>query len=117
MIAPLITLTLREREQLRKPLFEYSQTKGEAAAGASKTMPEDFRVSITNAPGKNAYPVSSFTWLLIPASAKDPGKGKIITDFLSWMLDAGQSMTASLEYAPLPQAVVEKERAVIKQIH
>jgi len=88
-----------------------------AAAASVKSMPADFRVSITNASGKEAYPISSFTWLLIPASAKDPAKGKIITDFLSWMLDAGQSMTASLEYAPLPQAVVEKERAVIKQIH
>src|SRR5947209_9703828 len=76
-----------------------------AAAASVKSMPADFRVSITNAPGKEAYPISSFTWLLIPASAKDPAKGKIITDFLSWMLDAGQSMTASLEYAPLPQAV------------
>ena len=88
-----------------------------AAAASVKSMPADFRVSITNVSGKEAYPISSFTWLLIPASAKDPAKGKIITDFLSWMLDAGQSMTASLEYAPLPQAVVEKERSVIKQIH
>jgi len=88
-----------------------------AAASSAKSMPADFRVSITNAAGKDAYPISSFTWLLIPASAKDKAKGQIITDFLTWMLDEGQKMTASLEYAPLPQAVVDKERAVIKQIH
>ena len=88
-----------------------------AAAASVKSMPADFRVSITNAPGKDAYPISSFTWLLIPATSKDKAKGQIIADFLNWMLEEGQKMTASLEYAPLPQSVVDKERAVIKQIH
>src|ERR1700680_3112412 len=58
-----------------------------AAAGAATSMPDDFRVSITNAPGKPAYPISSFTWLLIPAQSKDPAKGKILADFLTWMTD------------------------------
>jgi phosphate transport system substrate-binding protein len=87
------------------------------AAASAKTMPADFRVSITNAPGKTAYPISSFTWLLIPAQAKDPTKGKIIADFLDWMVNDGQKMTNQLSYAPLPESVVEKVKAAIKQIH
>ena len=87
------------------------------AAASVKTMPADFRVSITNAPGKTAYPISSFTWLLIPAQAKDPKKGQIIADFLNWMVTDGQKMTNQLSYAPLPQNVVEKVKAAIKQIH
>jgi phosphate transport system substrate-binding protein len=87
------------------------------AAGASvKTMPADFRVSITNAPGKDAYPIASFTWLLIPAQSKDAAKGKIIADFLNWMVDDGQKMTAALTYAPLPGNVAEKVKAEIKQV-
>ncbi|MGB9235634.1 MAG: phosphate ABC transporter substrate-binding protein PstS [Terriglobales bacterium] len=87
------------------------------AAASVKSMPADFRVSITNAPGKTAYPISSFTWLLIPAQAKDPNKGKIISDFLNWMVNDGQKMTAQLSYAPLPQNVAEKVKMAIKQIH
>lgn len=87
------------------------------AAASVKTMPADFRVSITNAPGKTAYPISSFTWLLIPTPAKDPKKGKIIADFLDWMVNDGQKMTSQLSYAPLPESVVEKVKAAIKQIH
>ena len=68
-----------------------------AAAGSVKTMPADFRVSITNAPGKDAYPISSFTWLLIPLQSKDAARGKIIADFLNWMVDDGQKMTAALD--------------------
>src|SRR5512147_1746611 len=71
------------------------------AAAASAKMPPDFRVSITNAPGKDAYPIASFTWLLVPAQWKDASKGKIMVDFLNWMLDQGQGMTSSLDYAPL----------------
>jgi phosphate transport system substrate-binding protein len=87
------------------------------AAASSPKMPADFRVSITNAPGKTAYPISSFTWLLIPEQAQDPKKGKIIADFLNWMVNDGQKMTSQLSYAPLPANVVEKVKAAIKQIH
>ena len=87
------------------------------AAASVKDMPADFRVSITNAPGKTAYPISSFTWLLIPQQAQDPKKGKIIADFLKWMVTDGQKMTNQLSYAPLPKSVVEKVKAVIPQIH
>ena len=87
------------------------------AAASVKTMPADFRVSITNAPGKTAYPISSFTWLLIPVQAKDPKKGKIIADFLDWMVNDGQKMTGQLSYAPLPANVVEKVKVALKQVH
>ena len=87
------------------------------AAASAPAMPADFRVSITNAPGKTAYPISSFTWLLIPEQAKDPNKGKIIADFLNWMVTDGQKMTAQLSYAPLPASVAEKVKAAIKQVH
>jgi phosphate transport system substrate-binding protein len=87
-----------------------------AAAASVPTMPPDFRVSITNAPGKDAYPISSFTWLLIPAQSKDPAKGKILADFLNWMVDDGQKMTADLTYAPLPQNVAAKVKDEIKQV-
>jgi phosphate transport system substrate-binding protein len=86
------------------------------AAASSPKMPADFRVSITNAPGKDAYPVSSFTWLLIPQQSKDAAKGKILADFLNWMVTDGQKMTAALSYAPLPESVVAKEKEAIKQV-
>jgi phosphate transport system substrate-binding protein len=87
-----------------------------AAAASAPKMPPDFRVSITSAPGKDAYPISSFTWLLIPAQSKDPAKGKILADFLSWMVSDGQTMAAALSYAPLPDTVVAKVKEAIKQI-
>ena len=87
-----------------------------AAAASAPKMPPDFRVSITNAPGKDAYPISSFTWLLIPMPSKDPAKGKILNDFLNWMVTEGQKMTGALAYAPLPDNVVAKEKEAIKQV-
>jgi len=87
-----------------------------AAAASAPKMPADFRVSITNSPGKDAYPISSFTWLLIPQQSKDPAKGKILAAFLNWMVTDGQKMTTALEYAPLPENVVAKEQETIKQV-
>lgn len=87
------------------------------AAASAPSMPADFRVSITNAPGKTAYPISSFTWLLIPEQSKDAKKGKILSDFLNWMVTDGQKMTSQLSYAPLPASVAEKVKATIKQVH
>jgi phosphate transport system substrate-binding protein len=87
-----------------------------AAAASSKEMPDDFRVSITNAPGKDAYPISSFTWLLIPEKIADPAKKKAIKEFLAWMLADGQNMTEVLAYARLPKAVVAKEVKAIAKI-
>ena len=85
----------------------------EAAAGAAKNMPDDFRVSITNAPGKKAYPVSSFTWLLIPNKFDNATKKNAIQQFLKWMLADGQKFAAGLDYASLPQPVVAKEEKQI----
>jgi phosphate transport system substrate-binding protein len=88
-----------------------------AAAAAAKNMPADYRVSITNAPGPDSYPISSFTWLLIPVQSDDPAKGKVLHDFLEWMLDHGESEAAGLTYAPLPTPVIARVRVTIKQIH
>jgi phosphate transport system substrate-binding protein len=87
-----------------------------AAAGAAKAMPADFRVSITNAAGEKAYPIASFTWLLIPEKIADPKKGKAITGFLKWMLKDGQALAPALLYAPLPKEVVAMEEKAIGQI-
>jgi phosphate transport system substrate-binding protein len=87
-----------------------------AAASAAKDMPDDFRVSITNGMGAGVYPISSFTWLLIPSEIKDPAKKKAITDFLAWMLTTGQKDCEALSYAPLPKAVVAKEQKQIALI-
>ncbi len=88
-----------------------------AAAASAKMTGTDFRVSITNAPGKDAYPISTFTYLLIPTQWKDSTKQKAVVDFLNWMLDQGQSMTTPLNYAALPDSLKEKEHQVISQIH
>ena len=84
------------------------------AAASIKQMPSDYRVSITNAPGTDAYPISSFTYLLIPAHAADPAKGKVIMDILSWIITSGETQASSLSYAPLPKAVADK---VLKTVY
>jgi phosphate transport system substrate-binding protein len=88
-----------------------------AAAGAANNMPADFRVSITNAPGKDAYPIASFTWLLIPSQIQDAQKRTALVSFLKWMLADGQKDCAALGYAPLPKEVVARELKQIAQIH
>jgi phosphate transport system substrate-binding protein len=88
-----------------------------AAAAAAKAMPADYRISITNAAGPESYPISSFTWILIPTQSKDAAKAKALVGFMNWMLDHGQSEAASLSYAPLPKQVqdmVRKSVATIK---
>ena len=87
-----------------------------AAAASMKDMPEDFRVSITNAPGATSYPISSFTWLLIPAQISDAGKRDAIKDFLKWMLMDGQKFNEGLFYEQLPKSVVTKETKAISLI-
>jgi len=86
------------------------------AAATIKSMPADYRVSITNAPGRNAYPISSFTWLLIPQPPVNAANGKVIKDFLNWMLDHGESEASALYYAPLPKSVADKVRVTISQL-
>ena len=87
-----------------------------AAAARAKTMPADYRVSITNAPGPNSYPISSFTWLLIPTQFADPAKGKAVKGFLHWMLEHGESEAAALGYAPLPAPVLAMEKKTIATV-
>ncbi len=87
-----------------------------AAAAASKTMPEDFRVSITNAPGKGVYPISSFTWLLIPQKFSDAAKRDAMKGFMTWMLGDGQNYAENLSYAKLPKEVVDRELKAISKI-
>ena len=93
--------------------FVKASLQSTTAAAVGVKMPADFRVSITNPPGKDAYPIASFTWLLIPTNPSDANKGKILKDFLFWMLDKGQTMTEALSYAPLPKDAVAKEKAAI----
>ncbi|HMF53317.1 MAG TPA: phosphate ABC transporter substrate-binding protein PstS [Edaphobacter sp.] len=87
-----------------------------AAAAAAKAMPADYRVSITNAQGAASYPISSFTWLLIPKHGSDATKTKALKEFLSWMLDHGESEAAGLSYAELPKQVQDMVRKTIAQI-
>jgi len=87
-----------------------------AAAAAAKAMPKDFRVSITNAPGKGAYPISSFTWLLFYEKPGDRKKSKIMVDFVKWALTEGQKYASDLGYAPLPPDVVTLEMDALKRI-
>lgn len=88
-----------------------------AAAGAAKNMPNDFRVSITNAPGAASYPISSFTWLLIPNPDPDAKKDAVLKDFLRWMLKTGEAEAPSLDYAPLPRSVEMKVAGAINYLH
>lgn len=83
------------------------------AAASVKTMPADYRVSITNAPGANSYPISSFTYLLIPTSGSNDANRKVLKDMLSWIVKAGEGEVQALSYAPLPQALAEKELQTI----
>jgi len=95
--------------------WERASIEGVTEAAASiKQLPADYRVSITNAPGADAYPISSFTYLLIPVHAADPAKGKVIVDLLSWIVNSGESEVAAFSYAPLPKSVAEK---VLKTIY
>jgi phosphate transport system substrate-binding protein len=86
------------------------------AAASIKTMPADYRVSITNAPGAQAYPISSFTWMLVPIKAQDANKGKVLKDFLNWMLNSGENEVTSLYYAPLPKALIAKEQVTVNNL-
>jgi len=87
-----------------------------AAAGMAKSMPDDFRVSLVDAPGKESWPISGLTWILVYKDQTDEARGKAIVQFLKWAIRDGQKMEAALDYAPLPKAVVEKVDLALKQI-
>ena len=99
--------------------FVKASTDGvtEAAASAANKMPTDYRISITNAQGAGAYPIASFTWLLIPTHFADSSKAREMQSFLLWMLDHGEGEAASMTYAPLPKAVQDSVRKTIQTIH
>jgi phosphate transport system substrate-binding protein len=87
-----------------------------AAAAALKTMPSDFRVSITDEPGKGVYPISTFTWLLVPSKFSDASKGKAMVGFLKWAITTGQNSVEALDYAKLPASVIQQEQKAITEI-
>jgi phosphate transport system substrate-binding protein len=87
-----------------------------AAAGAARSMPADFRVSLTNAPGEKAYPIASFTWLLVYRDQADPAKGRALVKFLWWASHEGQKYAPDLLYAPLPAEVVKQVEQKVKEI-
>jgi phosphate transport system substrate-binding protein len=91
-------------------------TVSTCAAAAAKSMPKDFRVSITNAPGKGVYPISSFTWLLVQDAPSDKQRGKMLGDFIRWALTDGQKYCSELGYAPLPKEVVDLELQRLGQL-
>jgi phosphate transport system substrate-binding protein len=95
--------------------FIKASLESTTAAAAGVKMPADFRVSITNPPGKTAYPIASFTWLLVPTNPTDKNKGKMVKDMVLWALDNGEGMASGLSYAPLPTEVVDKAKAAINQ--
>ena len=87
-----------------------------AAAGAAGSMPADFRVSITNPPGEDAYPIASFTWLLLYEDPENKAYARTMKEFLRWALTDGQKIAPDLGYAPLPQLVVEKELQALERL-
>jgi phosphate transport system substrate-binding protein len=96
--------------------FVEATIESTTAAAAAATMPEDFRVSLTNPPGDDAYPIASFTWLLLYKDQPNEAKGRALTRFLWWAIHDGQKFPPALLYAPLPAPVVKQIEAKIKQI-
>jgi phosphate transport system substrate-binding protein len=97
-------------------VFMKADLQNTSAAANGVKIPADYRVSITNSPNKDAYPIATFTWLLIPKKASDATKGKTLKDFLSWMIDDGQKMVSSLDYAPLPQDLQSRVKNTIQTL-
>jgi phosphate transport system substrate-binding protein len=87
-----------------------------SAAAASAEIPADFRYSITNAPGKDSYPVSGTTWLLIPLHSRDAARGKVVVDFANWILDAGQDLAPTLHYAKIPANITARAKQALQQV-
>ena len=96
--------------------FVKADLQNTSAAANGVKIPDDYRVSITNSPNKDAYPIATFTWLLIPTKPSDANKGKIIKDFLSWMIDDGEKMVEQLSYAPLPQELQGRVKSTIQKL-
>ena len=97
-------------------VFVKADLQNTSVASNGVKIPNDYRVSITNSPNKDAYPISTFTWLLIPTKPADANKGKMIKDFLSWMIDDGEKMVESLNYAPLPPELQGRVKNTIQKL-
>lgn len=97
-------------------VFMKADLQNTSAAANGVKIPDDYRVSITNSPNKDAYPIATFTWLLVPKKPSDANKGKIIKDFLAWMIDDGEKMTDQLDYAPLPQPLQERVKKTVSSL-
>jgi phosphate transport system substrate-binding protein len=104
------------RNQAGKLVAPTIESTTAAAAGVATSMPDDFRVSMTNPPGADAYPIASFTWLLVYKDQPNEAKGRALVKFLWWAIHDGQKHPAALLYAPLPAPVVKQIEAKIKQI-
>lgn len=106
--------SLRNREgNFVAPTLEATSA---AAAGVAKTMPDDFRVSLVDAPGKDSWPIAGLTWILVYKEQKDEARGKAMVQFLKWAVKEGQKMEAALDYAALPKAVAEKVDKALRQV-
>jgi len=91
--------------------------KSIAAAALAAKITDDFRVSLTNAPGKESYPISSFTWFYVPAKAKDPTRGRAVAEYLKWIYGNGQTIAQDQGYAVLPKELVTKIVASTTSLH
>ncbi len=100
----------------REGSFVAPTIESTSAAAGGVSLPDDLRVSITDAPGKNAYPIASFTYLLVRRDQKDPAKGEALVRFLWWALHEGQSMAAPLDYAPVPKEALTRIEAKIRSL-
>src|SRR5581483_7948035 len=96
--------------------FVTASLESVTAAAANVKMPDDFRISITNAEGNDAYPIASFTWMLLYQNPQDTERAKIMADFLKWALSDGQKDAAALHYAPLPKSVIDLEMAALARL-
>lgn len=96
--------------------FVRATTETVSNASTAQNMPKDFRVSITNAPGHDVYPISSFTWLLLNQSARDRERARVMVEFAKWALTDGQKFAAELGYAPLPKEVVALEMQALSRL-
>jgi phosphate transport system substrate-binding protein len=105
------------RVRNRNGEFVAASLEGIAAASRSVEIGDDFKASIVNAPGAGAYPIASFTWLVVPAHVADEGKRNALAGFLKWMLGPGQTQAAALGYLALPRELVSREEIAIARIH
>jgi len=104
--------------RIKNPAGEFvlPNTKSISAAVSESKMRDDFRISLTNAPGKDSYPISSFTWLYVPAKSKDPERGRALIEYLRWLYGDGQTIARDRGYATLPHELLAKVTASLSRV-